>query len=78
MPSATLRSKGRITVPIQVRNALRLTFGDRVDFVEMGEGRFLVVPITGSVRELKGLVPKPKQRVRIEDMNGSAVMRNFK
>ena len=55
MASATLTSKGQITIPVQVRNALGLDVGDRVEFVETGAKQFAIVPATGSVRELKGL-----------------------
>ena len=78
MPSATLTSKGQITVPIEVRNSLGVSFGDRIDFVEVEKGRFLILPAPCSVQELKGFIPKPKKRVSIEDMNGAAAMRNLK
>ena len=78
MPSATLTSKGQITVPIEVRNSLGLSFGDRIDFVEVEKGRFLILPATCSVQELKGFIPKPKKPVSIKDMNGAAAMHNLK
>ncbi|MCI4605520.1 AbrB/MazE/SpoVT family DNA-binding domain-containing protein, partial [Pseudomonas fluorescens] len=34
MATATLTSKGQITIPVQVRTALGLETGDRVEFVE--------------------------------------------
>lgn len=36
--SATLTSKGQITVPLEVRRQLQLTAGDRVMFLLDGEG----------------------------------------
>lgn len=77
MPSATLTSKGQITIPAEVRAALGVSFGDRIDFVEAEKGRFIIVPATCSVQELKGIVPKPKRPVSIEEMNGAAAMRRF-
>ena len=38
MASATLTSKGQITVPVQVRTALGLDSGDRIEFVELEKG----------------------------------------
>src|SRR6266496_2174311 len=38
MPSATLTSKGQITIPAEVRAALGVSFGDRIDFVEVEKG----------------------------------------
>lgn len=36
MSAATIRSKGQITIPVDVRLALRIEAGDRVEFVEVG------------------------------------------
>jgi antitoxin PrlF len=43
MPSATVTSKGQITIPAEVRNKLGLDPGDRVQFVETREGEFSIV-----------------------------------
>ena len=77
MPSATVTAKGQITIPIEVRNALGVDFGDRIDFIEIEKGRFLIIPATCSVQELKGLVSKPKRPVSIEEMNGAVAMRKL-
>jgi len=69
MSSATLTSKGQITIPIAVRNALRVEAGDRVEFVEIEPGRFEMIPATQSVRELKGMFGKPGKTVSIQEMN---------
>jgi len=68
MAAATVTSKGQITLPKSVRERLGVGAGDRVEFVESGKG-FLVVPATGDIRLLKGMVPKPKKPVSIEEMN---------
>ena len=44
MAAATLTSKGQITVPKEVRDALGVGPGDRVDFVRMEDGNFAVIP----------------------------------
>jgi antitoxin PrlF len=54
-----------------------VSFGDRLDFVEVEKGRFLIIPATCPVEELRGLVPKPKKPVRVEDMNGAVAMRKL-
>jgi antitoxin PrlF len=77
MPSATLTSKGQITIPAEVRAALGVSFGDRIDFVEVEKGRFVIVPATCSVQALKGIIPKPKKPVSIEEMNGAIAMRKL-
>jgi antitoxin PrlF len=55
MASATVTSKGQITIPLKVRKALGLDPGDRVEFMETGKGEFSIMPVTGSVQQLKGL-----------------------
>lgn len=40
MSSATVTSKGRITIPPDVRQALQVKAGDRVEFVQIEPGRF--------------------------------------
>jgi antitoxin PrlF len=68
MAAATLTSKGQITLPKSVRDRLGVGAGDRIEFIESEQG-FVVVPATRDIRTLKGLVPKPKKPVSIEEMN---------
>lgn len=77
MNTATLTSKGQLTIPKDVREAMGLGPGDRVDFVRMEDGNFAVLPATHSVKTLKGLIPKPKKPVSLEDMD-RAVARGAK
>ncbi len=56
MPSATLTSKGQLTLPKAIRDLLRVGTGDRVDFVVKDDGTVLLRPATVDVRELKGLL----------------------
>jgi antitoxin PrlF len=72
MPSATITSKGQITVPVQVRNAMGLEAGDRIEFVELEKHKFAIVPATRSIRELEGrYYDKQRKPVTIEDMNAA-------
>ena len=75
MATATLTGKGQITIPIEVRQALRLDAGDRVEFVEVEQGRFEIVPATRSVTALKGMFGKPKRMVSIDEMNAAIAKR---
>jgi len=73
---STLTSKGQITIPVQVRNALGVDAGDRVEFVEIEKGQFAIVAATRSVRELKGLFRgKRSKPVSIEEMNTAIARR---
>jgi antitoxin PrlF len=69
MTTATLTSKGQITIPADVRRALNLQAGDRVEFVQVESGRFELVAATRSVRELKGMLGTPTRTLSIADMN---------
>jgi antitoxin PrlF len=69
MSTATLTSKGQVTIPIAVRVALGIGTGDRVEFIETAPGHFELVAATQSVKALKGLVRKPAKPVSIADMN---------
>ena len=69
MGTATLTSKGQLTLPKEVRAALGVGPGDRVDFVRMEDGNFAVMPATHSVKSLKGLIRSPKKAVSLEDMD---------
>lgn len=69
MTYATVTTKGQITIPLEVRQALHVEAGDRVEFIEVQPGRFEVIAATGSVTALKGMVAKPRKPVSIKDMN---------
>lgn len=69
MPTATVTSKGQITIPKEVRDALGIATGDRVEFVAQEKGVYKVVAATRDVRHLKGLVAKPATPVTVQAMN---------
>jgi AbrB family looped-hinge helix DNA binding protein len=69
MPTAKLTSKGQITIPIEVRNALGLEAGDKIDFFEIEKGKYGLRPRTGSIMDMKGCIPPIGRSVSIEEMN---------
>jgi antitoxin PrlF len=69
MATATLTSKGQITIPVEVREALGVDAGDRVEFVEVAPGRYEFMAATRSATALKGMFGKPRKSVSIEEMN---------
>jgi AbrB family looped-hinge helix DNA binding protein len=75
MTTATVTSKGQITIPAEVRQALQVEAGDRVEFIEVEPGRFELVAATRSVTELKGMFGKAHKSVSIEDMNRTIAAR---
>lgn len=69
MASSTVTSKGQITIPVEVRRALKLDTGSRVEFVEQSDGSYELIAATRSVKELKGILKSRVGPVSIEDMN---------
>ncbi len=62
------QDKGQITLPKDVRSRLGVDTGDRVEFVEVKKGVFQMVAATRDVRSLKGIVPKPRRPVTIDEV----------
>jgi len=76
MSTATLTSKGQITIPAKVRAELGVSAGDRVEFIELGKGRFAIVPATRSIKELKGIFKGRRRKpVSIEEMDAAIAER---
>lgn len=74
MPSATVTSKGQVTIPKRVRDALGVKAGDRLDFVIEDDGRVVVRAGTLSVRDLQGILRRPGRRpVSLAEMEAAIV-----
>ena len=72
MTIATLTSKGQTTIPKHVRDHLKLSPGDKLDFVIEPEGRVVIRPAKLDVRTLKGMLRRRGGRVlSIEEMNAA-------
>jgi antitoxin PrlF len=71
MATATLTSKGQVTIPREVRIALGVGTGDRLDFVRLEDGNYAVVPASHSIRSLKGVLPRPAKAVTLEEMQAA-------
>jgi AbrB family looped-hinge helix DNA binding protein len=76
MTTATLTSKGQITIPKSVRDCLRLHTGDRIEFVVHDSSEALLRPITKGVDEVFGKLHDPKRSpLTVEQMNAAVVSR---
>jgi antitoxin PrlF len=72
VPRATVTSKGQVTIPRSIRQALKVGTGDRLDFELETEGRVVVRPAVRGVGELKGLLRRAGRKpVTIEQMNAA-------
>ena len=71
---AVLTSKGQVTIPVSVRTAMGIGAGDRIEFIEAGNGQFAVMAATKSVKNLKGIIPATRT-VSVEEMNAAIAAR---
>lgn len=69
MTSATVTSKGQVTIPVDVRTKLGLRPGSRLAFIPTESGGFEIHPEAASIKDLKGAVPRPSQPVSVGEMN---------
>lgn len=76
MVTATLTSKGQITVPKQIRESLHLHNGDKVQFLLRNDGEAILKPITKTVDEVFGRMRKPNSRAHsVGEMNAAVKKR---
>jgi AbrB family looped-hinge helix DNA binding protein len=61
MSTATLTTKGQITIPKEIRERLMLRTGDKLDFTLTEAGDVLLKPVTRHVDEVFGRLGKPGQ-----------------
>lgn len=69
MATATVTSRGQVTIPDEVRASLGLSAGDRLEFVPLGEGKYALIASKHTISDLKGMIKKSSSPVSIEDMN---------
>ncbi len=70
MPTATMTSKGQVTIPKQIRERLRLKKGTRVRFTENADGSVTMRAGSRSIFDMVGLLsPKHGRHVTVEEMN---------
>lgn len=68
MSTATITSKGQITIPAAIRAELKVGPGDRIEFVRTADDRFEVLAVTQEITNIRGMI-KSTETVSIEDMN---------
>jgi AbrB family looped-hinge helix DNA binding protein len=69
MASATITSKGQITVPKEIREALGVRPGDRLAFHRRGDGTVVVEAETVDLMTLHGALKPRRKGVTVEAMN---------
>ena len=71
MAAATVTSKGQVTLPAETRRRLGIRAGTRLEFIVKGDDRLEVVRLGGSVRDLKGLLPRPGRALSLDEMEAA-------
>lgn len=71
MATATVTSKGQVTIPVDVRAELGLRPGSRLAFIPTGTGSYEIRAERGSIRDLEGIVPAPPEAVTLHDMDAA-------
>jgi AbrB family looped-hinge helix DNA binding protein len=69
MATATMTSKGQVTIPKEVRDALRLETGHRIAFQVRGDGIVEMRPENVDLMSLRGIFKPSVKGVTLKDMN---------
>ncbi len=56
MASATITTKGQVTIPKEIRDYLNLDTGSKVDFVIDENGIVKLIPLNVSIQNLSGIL----------------------
>ena len=67
--TGVMTSKGQVTIPAEARALMGLHAGSRLEFVITEEQHLEIIPLSGSVTRLKGMVPKSKHVASLEEMD---------
>lgn len=54
--TATITSKGQITIPKKIREYLSLKSHEKVNFIPYGKDKVILTPIRGTILDLKGIL----------------------
>lgn len=69
MATATVTSKGQITIPVEIRELLNLKPGDKVEFITNGRYEVRLYAKNRSIKHLKGIFGPFPRTISIEEMN---------
>jgi AbrB family looped-hinge helix DNA binding protein len=78
VPTATLTTKGQVTIPKSVRDHLGVDTGDRLSFAVQEDGTVVITPITRHVHELAGLLHRPGRRAVPVDRMDEGIARRMR
>lgn len=78
MPTATVTSKGQVTLPRRVRELLRVGPGDRIEFVIDADGLIRVRARDADIAELRGMLHRADRAAVTLDAMEQAIRRRGK
>jgi antitoxin PrlF len=67
--TVTVSSKGQVTLPAEARRRLGIRAGTQLEFIVRDDDRLEVIKVGGSVRDLKGMLAKPRRRLSLQEMD---------
>jgi antitoxin PrlF len=68
MSESKISSKGQVTIPKAIRTRTHLKLGDRLRFVVEADGSVRLAAATRDVSTLRDILPRPKRRATVDDM----------
>lgn len=69
MHTSTITSKGQTTIPMAVQELLKVKPGDKLQYFVEEDGKVFILPKSLSIKDLRGILPKPKKRVTLNEMD---------
>jgi antitoxin PrlF len=69
MSVSTLTRKGQTTIPKDIRERLNLKPGDKIKFMVSADGSVRLVAANLTLRQLRGILPRPERSATVEEMN---------
>jgi antitoxin PrlF len=68
MSESTISSKGQVTIPKAIRIRMHLKVGDRLRFLIEADGSVRLAAATRDVSTLREILPRPKRRATVDEM----------
>jgi antitoxin PrlF len=68
MLQSIMTARGQITIPIEIREKLQLNSGNKLEFF-LKDNQIIILSINRSIKELKGILPKPNISLTCEEMD---------
>lgn len=78
MPLATLTTKGQITIPKDVREALKLQTGDKVEIIVTKKREAVIRPVSRKVDEIFCKLRKPGRSVLTTEKMDAIISKRMK